>query len=391
MSRGVFLNESEWEALAGLPALQFRLYLVLRWWMDGRSRTVGRVGKTISRAMLAEWCYVEPAQGRHREDTGSPSEKAIRSALSGLEKAGLIVDQHGHYALIFFMPLATGAQARPKYEGPMRGREDGPMTGHVFDNDFSGLESYPQDDGQTGFGYEGPTSRVYVNPISVVNAAAPARVVAAVAGGVLPGEYCHALRAWEAERGRIGRFVETHETPVGWARDGVSLLTLREAYDRACAARDRDGSGAPVNFRFVHRFVEEVRSGRAKAAPGEWWRSSRGLETRAAELGLMRAEGEQYPMFRERVLRAAGVVNRGIGQLEGGGVPAVSREKTPSRRERSAAPAGLGDVLRGEPAQGREFWERVAADVAAGRTVPEASRRMAEQVLGRTLGGPGDE
>ena len=87
--KAISLVGAEWEALAGRPWLQFKLYVVLRWYMDARTGLVGAV-RGISRQSLAEELYVEPARGRHTSESGSPTIKAIRSALDGLAAAGLL-------------------------------------------------------------------------------------------------------------------------------------------------------------------------------------------------------------------------------------------------------------------------------------------------------------
>lgn len=83
---GVYINPEEFSRLAGLPDIQFRLYIVARQWMDWATGIVG-LKRGISWQSLREELYVEPIHGRKG---GSPSKDQIRRAAAELEKIGLI-------------------------------------------------------------------------------------------------------------------------------------------------------------------------------------------------------------------------------------------------------------------------------------------------------------
>lgn len=83
---GIYLSETELQALAGRPDIQFRLYIVARRFMDWATGIVG-VQRGISWQSLSEELYIEPAPGIKG---GSPSKDQIRRAADGLQRAGLI-------------------------------------------------------------------------------------------------------------------------------------------------------------------------------------------------------------------------------------------------------------------------------------------------------------
>lgn len=110
------ITAEEWEGLRGLPGLAQRVYLMeLRPRMDFETGIVGERVR-ISYQSIAEALYVEPRQGRHSAETGSPSLQAIRTALQQLEEAGLIQRIKAERQLIFRLVLAITGKLRPKYE-----------------------------------------------------------------------------------------------------------------------------------------------------------------------------------------------------------------------------------------------------------------------------------
>jgi len=98
-------NDQEDEALQGLPWLAQLLYLRgLRPYMDYASGIVG-VKRGVSYQGLGETLYREPGQGK--TEFGPPTLKALRHAVSLLERAGLLVKIAADHRLIFQLVLAT--------------------------------------------------------------------------------------------------------------------------------------------------------------------------------------------------------------------------------------------------------------------------------------------
>lgn len=83
---GIYISARELQALAGLSDLQFRLYIVMRRFMDFGSGIVGQK-RGVSWQSFREELYQEPGPGVRG---GSPDRSATRRAADGLERAGLI-------------------------------------------------------------------------------------------------------------------------------------------------------------------------------------------------------------------------------------------------------------------------------------------------------------
>lgn len=161
----VAIGEVEWEALGGLSHLQFRLYMVLRWFMDRQSGTVGLVGR-ISYQKLRENLEVHRVRGRHADLCGAPTVQEIRSALSGLVNAGLLEPYGNGDLLVFLLPKRVRASARQKDEQQMsnRGEQHDEQQGQALA--AQGFRHHEQHDEQQGVNPdEQHTSRVKVNPL----------------------------------------------------------------------------------------------------------------------------------------------------------------------------------------------------------------------------------
>lgn len=163
--KAIAINEAEWALLEGVSHLQFRLYMVLRWFMDRRTGVSGLV-RGISQQSLIEELYVEPMRGRHRSLSGSPSRQALRSALDGLAAAGLISQLADVEKLAFFLPKAGCVSARSKHEQPMSNHDQQPDEQPRQAQAHQGFNGYEQPDEQEGVSAdEQPTSGVRVNPL----------------------------------------------------------------------------------------------------------------------------------------------------------------------------------------------------------------------------------
>lgn len=254
------------EALEGLPAMQFKLYMRLRWAMDAHTRRVGQV-TGISYYAMSEWLEVESVRGRHAAESGKPTKDAVRSALNGLKRRGLVQSIGNPETLVFLLPKATRVSARPNDEPhvsttPEHHVSTTPET--RVDTGFQ--ETYPQHEHQGVSAYEPHTSRIKVNPPTEKAAAAGEPVVArkpvpACDVLLLPDavEIADWVRNQEKARGKIaGKVVSGAAEIVLWCSQGLTMGELAEAYAMAVSDRLARGSPHPINPGFLNVFVRRV-------------------------------------------------------------------------------------------------------------------------------------
>lgn len=312
--KAISLVSAEWEALCGLPYLQVRLYLVLRWYMDVATGRTGEV-RGISLQSLAEELYVEPAPGR--SESGSPTKKAVRNALVQLEKHGLIEPCGNGEVLVFCLPKAACGKVREKLKGHKRGTVSGHGSGHLERLPYQG---FPADmghaNGHTQNPIKGHTSEVIVNPIHTEAAAAvhlqggaPVDKSALLVLPLQPDLVAEWLRLSERERGCRARVDAAAPQIVAWIGLDVTPAELSSAYAQAKADRSADENRAPINLPFLDIFVRRV-VGRRGVSRGEvrdfpavrpWWVSHEGIVERAKSLGVELREGEESAVLRSRV------------------------------------------------------------------------------------------
>ncbi|MGL6245686.1 hypothetical protein [Pseudomonas sp.] len=321
IEKAIAFSAPEMEGLAGLPLMQRWLYLVLRWYMD---RFTGRVGDTrgISLQGLTEELYVEPVRGRHTSECGSPSKKAIRSALDGLEKAGLIRPCGNGEVLVFFLPKARRASSRPKDDGHMRGTDEGRMEGHSESRAESGKAADEgHDEGHTQNRDEGHTSRERVNHISVEASAAAQpltveRLLSTAPVLQLPlaaAPVAEWIRLHERHRGRRAKVVTSDERITDWIAKDITPAEIAEAYCLAVIDRDVSKNTAALNVGFLDIFVKRVLDGRKVSRGGValaaevWHLTWEGLNRKADELGIPlwdKSGSEGFSEYQRRVLAA---------------------------------------------------------------------------------------
>ena len=114
----IALRAIELEALHGTGPLAFTTYILMRSWMDYGTGIVGR-SRPLSLAMLAAHTETHITRGMGLQ-VAQESEKAIRVALSRLIGGGLLRRLAG-VRLVFLLPLALTASARPKQTGHFEG------------------------------------------------------------------------------------------------------------------------------------------------------------------------------------------------------------------------------------------------------------------------------
>ena len=125
-------NDEEMQALQGLPWLARLVYSdALRPYMDYKTGIVG-VRRGVSYQSIAEAMYVEPIPGRHSVDVGSPTHRAIRTAIDNLIKNGLLLRQGDESRLIFFLPKASTDDSAQK--SSVRGTSGERQASSVRDN-----------------------------------------------------------------------------------------------------------------------------------------------------------------------------------------------------------------------------------------------------------------
>lgn len=259
----VWISPDEFEALQGLPALQFQLYIKLRWSMDARTRHVGQHGRGISYLVLAQQLYVEPVRGRHGDDAGSPTKSAIRSALQGLERAGLIQSVGSSEKLVLLLPKAGRYSARPNDERHMSAHHERQVSNTTETRMDAGVsDGYPQHEQQGAFQHEQHISRVkektYTETTSSHAEPGDARDVdpMLLLSAVQMAEW---LRQAESARGRFAaRIVASSQELQDWQARGLRFAQLREAYDLAVANRVATKNQAPLNPGFLRIFVDQV-------------------------------------------------------------------------------------------------------------------------------------
>lgn len=312
--------DAEWEALSGLPYLQVRLYLVLRWYMSVATGRVGDV-RGISLQSLSEELFVEPAPGR--SESGSPTKKAVRSALAQLEKHGLARPCGNGEVLVFFLPKAGSALTRQKTKGHKRGTLSGQAMGHGETDAPQGF----QDETGQAMGHwvnytKGHTSEGRVNhPYQQAAAAASGGAVNNLSTEpvlVLPlqaSAVAEWIRLHERQRGCRPKVLGSAPQIAAWLAQGLGPQHLTEAYARAVLDRERTQNRGAINLPFLDIFVQRVMA-EAKAVCREgsesaaWHVTPEGISRRAAEVGEPpRREGETLEAFRGRVSFAGGVAS----------------------------------------------------------------------------------
>ncbi|MBW7903012.1 MAG: hypothetical protein H3C26_16135 [Rhodocyclaceae bacterium] len=316
----IVLTEAELDLLSGEPAEVLKLYVCLRRRMDFATGLVGAM-TGVSWWALREDMHVSGAQGRARGESGTPSERMVERKVDRLVALGLVERRSLYRKLVFLLPMAHRASARPKEVGPSWGREAGPEVGpEVGPTESQTAQWFAEEVGPKvgpevgpSWGREvGPTSGIRVNHLSKSKPAAalPAVVDAREALLLAPQQMAEWLREAERRRGKILRVVPTDPLLKTWSSERVQLDDLRAAHAMAVADRDARGEPAPVSPGFLRIFLDRLRrrnGGVENDVP--WFRSAAGIEAQGAALGVFRQPGERFPSFRARVYAAAGITD----------------------------------------------------------------------------------
>lgn len=103
------ITATELDRLHGSGPLASTIYLHLRAWMDYATGTVGK-SRPVSLAMLSSYTETHTPRGNGVQ-IEQPSQKAIRTSIERLQRAGLLRRLAGD-SLHFLMPLALNVQSR---------------------------------------------------------------------------------------------------------------------------------------------------------------------------------------------------------------------------------------------------------------------------------------
>lgn len=304
--RMIVLTDAELDLLMDEPAEVVKLYVSLRRRMDFSSGMVGTVS-AVSWWALREDMSVAACRGRREH--GAPTERMVEKKVDALEKLGLVERRTIYRRLAFFLPKAHRASARQKELGPTWGRQAGPDVGAIQTIDAQGFECGSGAGCGAGEILElGHTSGFRGNGFSVVNAAAEQRAVVDDASMPLPAEQIAVwLRAAEKRRGKIVR-VSGHEPLLkSWSAEGVRADELEAAYALAVADREARNEAAPIMPGFLNVFVDRARATGGRSSSRPWFCTASGIEAKGRALGVAQQPEELFPVFRARVLAAAGV------------------------------------------------------------------------------------
>ena len=254
----------------------------LRCWTDYLTGTVGRA-RAISYTMLAEECETAIAKGAGWQRV-QPTRKALRVALASLERAGLLrrLDDD---APVFLLPHAFTASARPNQTGPEQGQVALPATPCAVGVTAERGQVPPLEQGTH-------VNSKQKQSFSVAAASSQPRPVdnsaAAIAADFL-NKLSHQLGYPILHRCDDPRLAQ-------WVEDGQTFDAIETATVAALAARQRDGSRAPLNPGFIARFLP---------SQDDWRQRWSGIVAKGAALGMTQHPGETCPAYKARVLAAA--------------------------------------------------------------------------------------
>ena len=279
MSNGVYITSDELIATIGLSDLAVRLYLRLRSLMDFSTCTVGK-HRRISYQSLKEDCEVETPKGQGYQRT-QPTEKAVRCALAGLERHGL-VEIVG--PLVFHLACAQKSESRPFHTGRERG------TVALAANPDAARDS--RRTGQAESAERGAHLRFKKSNVYTSTAAGTPRSVDNSAGGIA-ADFLNLLSQ------KLGYpIAHKHGDPklAQWIESGVTLDALEAAARAALEARQRDGNPAPLNPGYIATFLGQR---------ADWRATWSGIVGKGKALGIEQRDGEMAPYFKQRVMQAA--------------------------------------------------------------------------------------
>jgi hypothetical protein len=306
--KGVYLTAVEIEAMHGSGPLSACAYLWLRYWADIRTGVVGQ-SRPISLGMLRAYCETHVSKGAGVQIV-QPSERNIRTALAGLERAGLLRRLSGD-RLIFRLLLAqTLPHDHSKPDADLTGQsaaqpdrvDNSPNAspGAASGSSISMIATrYSQ---RAGRSY--PThirdQRNKPSPDSAASLAMEVQNVAPVAAGQ-NGRHA-AIAALFREQGVV--VGPGHPVIADLAAINVSDADLLAAVELARQAREAEGTGQPLNLGFIRAKLRKAIE-QQKPTTVAWWSSVPTMEAQARRLNIPGARpGESLDEFKARIWSA---------------------------------------------------------------------------------------
>ncbi len=283
--KGIYVTAEELDATRGLSDLAVRIYWCLRSLMDIHTGITGQ-RRRISYQALREECEVTTPKGKGFQRR-QPSEKALRCALAGLQRASLL-EVIG--PLVFRLSKAALAAARSNQTGQEQGT---PAAAAPPYSSSDADPTRPLTPPRTG-----RTSEVGVNSTLFVAASSSTPWPVDNSPGRLAAEFLHRLSQ------RLGYPIAHRPNDpllAKWSAEGLSFAALEQAVSAAREARNRDQSGAPLNPGFIAAFL---------TPPADWRNTWSGIVGQGKTLGIAQQPGELAPYFKARVLQRAEAIAR---------------------------------------------------------------------------------
>lgn len=143
----IALTDTELDALHGVGPLSFTTYVLMRAWMDYGTGVTGKT-RPVSLGMLASYTETHTPRGSGVQ-IEQASEKEVRGSLAKLTRAGLLRRMGGD-RLVFSLPMALTASARPKQTGQGAGTVSSTEQGAAKAAPPAGCEAEPGTENGTG-------------------------------------------------------------------------------------------------------------------------------------------------------------------------------------------------------------------------------------------------
>jgi hypothetical protein len=307
--KGVYLTAAEIEAMHGTGPLSTCAYLWLRSWADIRTGAVGQT-RPISLGMLRAYCETHVSKGAGVQLV-QPSERNIRTALAGLERAGLLRRLSGDRLCYRLLLAQTLPHAHSKPDADLTGQTAAKPDG--VDNSPDAWPGAASDSSISvnATRYSPRAGRSYLTHIrdqrikpSPDPAASLAMEVQNVAPATAGRKGRHAaIAALFREQGVV--VGPGHPVIADLAAINVSDADLLAAVELARQAREAEGTGQPLNPGFIRAKLRKAIE-QKKPTTVAWWSSVPTMEAQARRLNIPGARpGESLDEFKARIWSAA--------------------------------------------------------------------------------------
>lgn len=307
--RGVFICAAELEALHSCSPLAGMTYLWLRSFADLRSGVVGRT-RPVSLSMLRAYTETHTPRGSGVQIT-QPSERGIRTALSVLERAGLLRRLADDRRLIYLLPrMETLSLASRKPDANPTGKHGAePDTGDNSSNASAVADLIPRhwaNSVDVSMRVHRPNlthirgQRIEPSPPQTASTPEPGLDEKEGAAAAAGSGRCKAIA--NLLRGAGVRVIGNETELINLA--DVPKAEVLAAVDLARQNRLDTGSTQPIGLKFVVALLDRVQQQSIKAPAQAWWSSEASILAKGAELGLSPRPGEDWASFRARLQEA---------------------------------------------------------------------------------------